>query len=154
MGKFTSFFVSLFLAFSVRAAENSKSFSPVPGVKAVIELQSNHLIWKTYYRNGTAQGDVNIDTEKIIHVNVESYDFSGRYGFSVWHVDDGMGVYSVYRVFTFSPSSNRFVERIPSPICGDEFVNLKVDKKGHRLVSTYWNNNVPKQCVTRLLIER
>lgn len=149
MGKIFFFLAYLFLAFSVCAAENSESFSPAPGVKAVIEIKGNHLMWKTYYRNGSAQGDVSIDTEKMIHINVDNYDFSGKYGFSVWHVDDGMGVYSIYRIFTFSSSDNKFVERNPSSMCGDEFINLKVDKKRRRLVSTYWNNGVPKLCVTR-----
>jgi hypothetical protein len=33
--------------------------------------------------------------------------------------------------------------------CGDGFVNLRVDKKHKALLSTYWETNIPKQCITR-----
>jgi len=81
-------------------------------------------------------------------VVVDSYDFSGRLGFSVWYLDDGMGTYTIHRVFTFSPSTNEFEER--SPQCGDEFLNLRVDRKKHRLISAYFDKNVSKFCITRL----
>jgi hypothetical protein len=142
----------LVISFSTCAADISEAFAPSPGIKAVVEIKGADLAWKVYGKRGGKQGEVNLDTEKTPHVEIGSYDFSGRLGFLVSHMDDGMGTYEVNRVFTFSPSTNEFVERVPS--CGDEFVNLRVDKKRRHLISTYWDQNIPKICVTRLSIEK
>ncbi|WP_222945034.1 hypothetical protein [Paraburkholderia sp. 31.1] len=138
------------ISLSVSAAEDAHIFSPANGAKAVITTEEDALTWQVNYGGKTNRERVDVDTEKPIYVDVNDYDFSGHLGFAVWHVDDGMGTYSVYRVFTFSPSTKKFVERSPAPLCGDEFVNLKVDKKGHRLFSTFWDQNIPKVCATRL----
>ncbi|WP_155626393.1 hypothetical protein [Burkholderia diffusa] len=134
------------------ASEISKTFTPSPGVSAVVRIRGSELIWRLCGKIGVNQGRVNLDTEKPLNIKVGSYDFSGRLGFWVSHTDDGMGTYEVDRVFTFSPSSNEFVERFPA--CGDGFVNLEVDKNGRYLISTYWEWNVPKRCFTRLKIEK
>jgi len=134
------------------AADISKTFVPSPGVVAEVKIRGSDLFWRLSGERGVREGEVNIDTEKSLNIKIGGYDFSGRLGFSVSHVDDGMGVYEINRVFTFSPSSNEFVERFPG--CGDEFVNLKIDERGRYLVSTYWERNIPKKCVTRLKIER
>ena len=146
------FLALAFFSLLARASEDARVFSPAPGVKAEITTDGGALTWKVYYRGGNNKGRVDVDTEKSIYVDVNDYDFSGRLGFSVWHVDDGMGTYSIYRVFTFSPSANKFVERNPASLCGDEFNNLRIDKKRRRLVSTFWDQNIPKTCVTRLSI--
>jgi hypothetical protein len=145
------FFCALvFFSLSTYAYEGDYYFSPTSGVKAKISTKGQTVKWKVYFTRGSKEGHFDIDTEKSIHVDVNDYDFSGRRGFAVWHVDDGMGVYSVYRVFTFSPSTNQFIERNPVPQCGGEFNNLRVDEKGHRLFSTFWDQGIPKTCVTRL----
>jgi hypothetical protein len=147
------FFLALvFFSLSARALEGVRFFSPAPGVKAEITTEGQVLTWKVYYGGGSNHGRVDIDAEKPIYIDVKDYDFSGRLGFAVWHVDDGVGAYSIYRVFTFSPSTNKFVERSPASLCGDEFINLAIDKKRHRLYSTYWHQNIPKICITRLPI--
>ncbi|WP_321888921.1 hypothetical protein [Paraburkholderia bannensis] len=140
------------ISFLVQAADVSKKFTPSPGVVAVIEIEGSSLTWKLSGKSGDRQGGVILDTEKTSSIEIGSYDFSGRLGFLVSHIDDGMGAYKVSRVFTFSPSSSEFIERFPS--CGDEFDNLKVDKKRRYLTSTYWDQNTPKRCVTRLKIEK
>jgi hypothetical protein len=138
------------ISFSANAAEGTHIFSPAPGIKAVIATDGESLTWRVIYAGKINRGRVDVDTEKEIYVDVNDYDFGGHLGFAVWHVDDGMGIYSFYRVFTFSPSAMKFVERSPAQLCGDEFVNLRVDKKGRRLISTFWDKNIPKACVTRL----
>lgn len=137
---------------SAVAVDISKTFTPSAGVKAVIEIKGSNLVWKLSRREGVKHGEVDLETENIPSIEIGSYDFSGRLGFLVSHLDDGMGTYEVDRVFTFSPSANEFVERFPS--CGDGFVNLRVDKKRRRLISTYWDQNIPKLCATRLSIEK
>jgi hypothetical protein len=144
------FWVLVLIALSASATERVRVFSPAPGIKATIEIDGEALIWTVDYAGGNNQGRVDVDTEKPIYLDVSDYDFSGQLGFAVWHVDDGMGTYSVYRVFTFSPSTKKFVERSPAPLCGDEFINLRVDKKKRRLFSTIWDKNIPKICLTRL----
>ncbi|KAB0639606.1 hypothetical protein [Burkholderia stagnalis] len=140
------------ISFQAYAADISKTFVPSPGAVAVVQIKGSNLIWKLSGKDGVRQGGVNLDTVKKPNIEIDSYDFSGRLGFRVSHIDDGMGTYEIDRIFTFSPSSNKFMERFPS--CGDEFVNVRVDKKRRYLVSTYWNNNIPKRCITRLPFSR
>jgi hypothetical protein len=140
----------VFFSLSARASEDATVFSPARGVRTVIAVEGDSLTWNVYYGSGHSRGRVDVDTEKPIYVDVSDYDFSGRLGFSVWHVDDGMGTYSIYRIFTFSPSTNKFLERSPAPQCGGEFINLRIDKKRRRLVSTYWDQNIPRACATNL----
>ncbi|MCU9956988.1 hypothetical protein OEJ37_26870 [Burkholderia sp. BKH01] len=140
------------IPFLAYAAGFSKIFTPSPGVTAVVDVRDLNLVWRLSGRNGINQGEVAFNAETPLSIEVGSYDFSGRLGFLVSHTDDGKGAYEVDRVFTFSPLFNEFVERFPS--CGDEFANLRVDKKRRYLVSTYWDKNVPKRCITRLSIER
>ena len=142
------FLTLMFLALSAGATEAPEVFSPAPDVKAIVITKANDLTWKVDYNGSKNKGNVSLDTEREIHIDVNDFDFSGHLGFSVWHVDDGMGTYTVFRVFTYSQPTNEFVER--SPACGDEFVNLKIDKKRHYLISTYWDQNIPKTCITRL----
>lgn len=139
-------------SFSPCFADISKIFTPFPGVRAVVEIKGSTLVWRLFDGNKVKQRVLNLDTEKTLNLEIGSYDFSGRLGFLVSHIDDGMGVYEVVRVFTFSQSVDDFIERFPS--CGDEFFNLKVDRKRRYLVSNYWDKNVAKICNTRLLISR
>lgn len=118
----------------------------------MISIDGRNLVWSLTGGNAGGRGGVSFDTEKPLSLEIGSYDFSGRLGFLVSYIDDGMGVYEISRVFTFSPSSYVFVERFPS--CGDEFVNLKVDGRSHLLISTYWDKNIPKRCITRLSVEK
>jgi hypothetical protein len=139
-------------SFLLHAAEVSKSFSPYPGTAAVVSIEGKNLVWRLSGRNGVRQGGVNFNTEKPLDLEIGRYDFSGRLGFLVSYLDAGMGAHEISRIFIFSPSLNEFVERFPS--CGDEFINLKVGGKGRVLTSTYWDENIPKRCITRLSVER
>ncbi|WP_157977872.1 hypothetical protein [Paraburkholderia kururiensis] len=145
------FLIFPLISFSANSAENEHIFSPAPGVKAAVKTNGATLTWEVDGGGKINRHAVNIDTEKSTHIDIDDYDFSGHLGFAVWHVDDGLGVYSIYRIFTFSPLSNKFVERYPAPRCGDEFINLKIDKKRRRLLSTIWDQSVPKVCATRLV---
>ncbi|MEF9438853.1 hypothetical protein OWS73_02450 [Burkholderia sp. 1B3(2022)] len=142
--------VMLVASFFLYAGDISKTFSPSPGIVSVIKIKGDSLVWQLSGRGGVKRAVVNCDTEKPLNIEVDSYDFSGRLGFRVSHIDDGKGVYSVDRVFTFSSLSYEFVEKFPS--CGDGFFNLEVDKRRRYLVSTYWSDNSPKKCITRLSI--
>ncbi|MGS0622277.1 hypothetical protein ACU8YE_05155 [Ralstonia sp. VS2407] len=97
---------------------------------------------------GIHSGAIATQTEKPIHLAAGDYDFSGRQGFAFWSIDEGQGVYKIYRVFTFSRKRTDFVERHSR--CGDAFLNLRVEAQRKRLISTFFENNIPKSCVTRL----
>ncbi|WP_141723429.1 hypothetical protein [Burkholderia sp. A2] len=144
--------IMLIASFFSYADDFSKTFSPYPDVVAVVKIKGDSLVWELSGGGGVKRGVVNLDAEKTLNIEVDSYDFSGQQGFRVSHIDDGKGVYSVDRVFTFHSSSYEFVERFPS--CGDGFFNLRVDKVRRYLVSTYWSHNYPKKCITRLSILR
>ena len=140
------------MSFLSCANDFSKTFVPSPGVVAVVKINGPNLIWRLSGRRGINHGEVGFDTEKPLDITIGSYDFSGRLGFWVSHTDDGMGTFQIDRVFVFSPSANRFVERFPA--CADGFYNLRVDNKRRLLVSAYWERNALKTCVTRLLIKK
>lgn len=53
----------------------------------------------------------------------------------MWYLDEGMGKYTIHRVFIYDPKSKDFVEAAPR--CGEEFLNFRVDKVKGRLLSTY-----------------
>jgi hypothetical protein len=148
-----SFFLLLFfISLSAHAAGNTLVFSPIRGAKTEITIKNQTLAWTTSYHGRNNKGRIDVDTEKQIHIVVDDYDFSGRRGFAVWHTDDGMGTYSIHRIFTFSPKTNKFIERNPASQCGDEFINLIIDRKNKRLLSTSWDQNIPRQCITHLSI--
>ena len=124
------------------------TISPDRAIKATIEVMGGDVHYQLLGATGTHSASIETQTEKTIHLETGDYDFSGREGFAFWSVDEGQGVYKVYRVFTFSRKRNDFVERHPR--CGDAFLNLSVDVQRKRLISTFFENNVPKSCVTRL----
>ncbi|WP_412548439.1 XAC2610-related protein [Pseudomonas sp. PDM18] len=91
---------------------------------------------------------INIDTESKLNIEIADYNFDGNLDFSVWHMDEGMGTYLIYRVFIFKPKIKKFTEANPN--CGDEFINLNLDRKSKTVSSTYFKNNTPRVCHTRL----
>ena len=117
--------------------------------QATIEVQGDYVRYELRSPAGTRTVRIATQTEKPVHLEVRDYDFSGHQGFAFWSIDEGQGVYKLYRVFTFSRQHNGFVERHPR--CGDAFLNLKVDARRKQLVSTFFENNIPKSCATRLL---
>ncbi len=59
------------------------------------------------------RGNIDVDTDSEIHIDVDDYSFNGRKGFSVWYFDEGMGIYTIHRIFSFSRATGRFVECFP-----------------------------------------
>jgi len=98
--------------------------------------------------NNTSSMELDIESEKELHLEISDYNFDGFIDFSVWHMDDGMGTYMEYRVFIYNRSRKSFEEAHPA--CGDEFINLKTDTKKKRLTSTWFTENTPNICHTKL----
>lgn len=130
-------------------ASDSVSFSPASATSATVRVNGESVTFEVVDpKHRKHHGSIEIATEKPIHIDVDDYSFDNRKGFAIWSVDEGMGTYTIYRVFLYSIRLATFVEA--SPACGDEFINLKVDKERERLISTYYEDNIPKRCITRL----
>ncbi len=78
-------------------------------------------------------------TDKETYFAIADYNFDGYKDFSCCHIDDGMGVYTVYQIFIYNPKTNLFNElQIPYkvyPNC-EMFCDVKLDKKRKRLLSS------------------
>ncbi|MFB9077748.1 XAC2610-related protein [Flavobacterium procerum] len=78
-------------------------------------------------------------TDNRTNIEVEDYNFDGYKDFSVYHTDDGMGVYTVYQIFIYNPATAQFKEvKMPSDSaakCG-EFSDVEINKKNKTFEST------------------
>lgn len=99
------------------------------------------------YKNGVKIIDkaIQSDSQKKINLINEDYNLDGNNDFSIWHMDEGMSTYKVYRIFIFNEKINDFIEIDPS--CGDGFINISLDKSHRKLINEYFNRGVLAQCV-------
>lgn len=114
----------LFHALLAIADEASIAFSPEPGIAARIEITQSSISSEISTGKDIAFEEFPLETETTTHLVVDDFNFDGKTDFSVWYLDEGMGRYSIHRVFVYSSESKAFVEKFPA--CGDEFLNLKV----------------------------
>ena len=123
------------------------TFHPVKEVEATLAL--NGSILTTAVKNGSHAENSSIDFESVnqLHIQVDDFNFDGKQDFAVWQVDDGMGTYTISRIFAYQPELGSFKELRPD--CGDGFVNLRIEREKKTLVSTYWEMNKPKTCMTK-----
>lgn len=142
-----SIFFSLFIDLA-QASDDAIDFNIDKRTHATVTIKEHEVSYNVIDKGGEHRGEIPIETETKIHIDVDDYAFKGKNGFSIWYMDEGMGTYTIHRIFLFSKKYGKFMERFPS--CGDEFINLKIDKKNKFLTSTYYNENVPKTCTTRL----
>lgn len=89
---------------------------------------------------------IDVSFDKKNHISFEDYNHDGYRDFSIWHMDEGMGIYKIYRLFIFFPGDKQFKEIKPS--CGDEFVNIRVERD--TLVNVIYDGNTHKSCYIRL----
>ncbi len=98
---------------------------------------------------GSGSGKLTLpSSERPLHIEVADFNFDGHEDFAVWHLDDGMGVHKIYRIFLYTPGQKTFEEALSR--CGDTFINVRRDLRRRRLLSTHWSDNTPMSCVTRL----
>lgn len=119
-------------------------FSPTTGVEANLIVRDHAVEVALTGVNGGSTETIAIETEKKLNLKLEDYDFDGHKDFSVSHVDDGMGTYEIYQVYLYSSKENKFV--LLAPPCGEEFINLVVEKRARTLVNSYISNNRYKTC--------
>jgi len=119
-------------------------FAPTAGVKASLLVHEHEVDISVTGAHGESRETVVVETEKNLKINLEDYNFDGHMDFSISHVDGGMGTYDVHQVYVYSVEQNKFVQLTPK--CGDEFINLVVDKRSRTLLSSYVVNNRYMTC--------
>ncbi|MFS8980299.1 hypothetical protein PO002_38655 [Cupriavidus necator] len=144
------FIVTLLIGlFALNAtASSGTNFSPDGATRVAVHINGGHILYEIENESQKKREEINFEVEKQLHIEIADYNFDGRLDFSVWHTDEGMGTYTLHRVFVFSKEKNEFIENFPK--CNDEFINLKVDKKNKRLISTYFEGGIPRLCKTNL----
>lgn len=135
------------LLWTMPVLAETTTFSPTKGVEATLVLEGSTLNVAVKGESHNESRTIDFEAVNELHVQIDDFNFDGAKDFAVWQLDDGMGTYDYYRVFIYQARTGTFEELRPD--CGDGFVNLSVDKKRKALLSTYWEMNIPKQCVTR-----
>lgn len=121
------------------------SFSPCDGMSVIAKVTKQALTLSIDLPGQVpVEQSVPLDIERQPHLVVDDYNFDGRPDISVWYVDEGMGTSTVHRVFLFNPGASGFTEAVPH--CGEEFLNLKVDKAKRVLISTFYREGKPSLC--------
>ena len=99
-------------------------------------------------KDSTHHQEIITDSERALNLETEDYNFDGLKDISISHIDEGKGVFLVSRIYIYSTANKKFIEQ--QPACGDEFINLKLNKTKKTLSSIYYAQNTPKMCTTRL----
>ncbi len=136
------------LACASAVAEPSAKFQPCPKVTVDVAVNKSSIDYTIAASGVERKKSVQLEIETQPHVELNDFNFDGLQDFSVWYLDEGMGKYTIHRVFIYDSKSNDFVEAAPR--CGDEFLNLRVDESKRELISTYYVNTQPTSCSTRL----
>jgi hypothetical protein len=129
-------------------AKSTANFQPAPGITVTVTTSRSAINYTITSAKDSKPNSIPLEIESQPNVRVQDFNFDGYLDFEVWYVDEGMGKYTVHRVFVFSPDSLTFTEALPK--CGDEFLNLKVNKTRRALISTYYVENRVLTCLTRL----
>ncbi|MBD9503192.1 hypothetical protein IB256_20555 [Pseudomonas sp. PDM17] len=143
---------TIVLAGSILAAIGTTStnaeiigFFPSDDSKVTIKIKNNEV---EIINGDKIEKKIEFDTEKTLNIEISDYDFDKNLDFSIWHSDDGKGVYDIYRIFLYNKKTKAFVEAQSK--CGDEFINVRIDKKTKTIASTIFEDNTPKICHTKL----
>jgi hypothetical protein len=120
------------------------AFSPAQGVQAALLVNGAEVQIALHGPAIDSSDTIALETEKKLKITVEDYDFDGHKDFSISHVDDGMGSYQIFQVYLYSVKEKKFVRLAPK--CGDEFINLAVNRSKRTLTNSYMVENRYKTC--------
>lgn len=120
------------------------TFSPGAGVEASLVVSGPQVLLKVTGKQGESEETIAVETEKKLKVSIEDYNFDGHKDFAISHLDDGMGTYQIYQVYVYSAKAGKFLPLAPK--CGDEFINLAVNKAKRTLTNSYMVENKYKTC--------
>ncbi|WBS04836.1 hypothetical protein OU994_11440 [Pseudoduganella sp. SL102] len=140
-------FASLLLALSEARAANPTVFSPRNGISAKVLIDGTVVRYEV--RTGkTVNGDeIDIHTENLLNVELADYNFDGYQDFAIHHIDDGKGTYTLFYIYVYSPKANTFINLRPK--CGDEFVNVRINRKTRTLTNMHWVHNAVTSCTKK-----
>jgi hypothetical protein len=136
------------LVSAVHAVESLKVFRPCPNVTVNVSADRSGVEYKILAQDVRRKKIVALEIEVQPKIEIDDFNFDGLNDFAVWYIDEGMGKYTVHRVFIYDPRALDFFEVTPD--CGDEFIDLKVDKAKKRLKSTYFADGLPLVCSTTI----
>jgi hypothetical protein len=142
-------FLTLNLALCTAHADTSGrlSFSPARGIYVEVTTHREEVTINLKKGGITTSKKISVETEKNLKILAEDYNFDGHLDFSISHIDDGMGTYTVYQIYVYSAEDNAF--HLLSPKCGDEFINVSISKKDRSLTNSYFTDNQFKTCTAR-----
>jgi hypothetical protein len=128
-------------------AGNKLSFSPTSDIAATVVASGQDV--KVTIKKGAdlISEDIHVDTEKRLDLLSEDYNFDGYKDFSIAHLDDGMGTYTIYQIYIFSKKDGKFIAARPK--CGEEFINIVLSKKKHTLTNSFFSENEIKTCTDK-----
>lgn len=137
----------LFLPFShftLYAAEVKLDIKPDEYISAIARLNGNDTLSITIFKVEKILNTDSFDvsSEKKNHILYQDYNLDGYIDLSVWHLNEGMASYKLYRIFLFDKIDKRFKEVFSE--CGGGFLNIKIE--GTKLINTYFADNTPKIC--------
>lgn len=139
--------ISLFsLLWTAPVFAEATTFSPTKNVEATLVLEGSMSTVAVKNDIHSESRTIAFQAENELHVQIDDFNFDGVNDFAVWQIDDGMGTYTIHRIFVYQPEAGLFKELTPA--CGDDFVNLRIERDKRTLLSTYWEMNEPKLCVT------
>jgi hypothetical protein len=126
------------------ATEEPVVFMPKLGIRATVVVKGAEAEYEVTDRYVKNVGATAMQTEKKVNVTIADYNFDGYKDFSLSHIDDGMGTYTKFRIFVYSPKASNFVELVPE--CGGEFINVVRSDKKRRLTNSYFVDHQMKSC--------
>ncbi|WP_226842390.1 hypothetical protein, partial [Enterobacter cloacae complex sp. I2] len=137
--KYIIFIICVFSSVVLSCNNTYLDVNNTEGISAKICLEDNDSLPVSVLGNGKilSTKDIDVSSEKKNHIIIEDYNRDNYKDFSVWHVDEGMGKFKIYRLFIFSPTENKFNE-IKST-CGDDFIDIRIN--GEYLINTFYDDN-------------
>jgi hypothetical protein len=144
--------IILCLFFSISYSQNIISLVQKDKSKITVTLRVNSVSPDSEEMQQTAEIK-NIKTGKIqiiknietsitgreSHLEINDYNFDGYTDFAAFRTDDGMGVYTIYQIFIYNPTSGLFKElQLPTQFAAkcDEFCDIKINKQKKTLESS------------------
>lgn len=114
-------------------AEPTANFQPCSKVAVDVTVSKSSIDYAVTTSGTETKKSVRLDIEVKPHLELSDFNFDGLQDFPVWYLDEGMGKYTIHRVFIYESKSGDFIEAAPR--CGDEFLNLKVNEIKRELIS-------------------
>lgn len=137
-------FFGLPIASAGAASPGTLSFPPMRGVWADV-VANGHEVTVTVKKGSAVSAEkIQVATEKNLKLIVNDYNFDGHPDFAISHIDDGMGTYTIYQRYIYSPKENKF--NLLPPKCGDEFINVVMSRKRRTLTNSYMVDNQLRTC--------